>query len=74
MRYQKEITIFNAQQFDSMKPGQWFKWHLGSRGQYLGTTSAGVDVVRHQADKFGKASDCTRNKLQRNHAKLHGAK
>jgi len=74
MRYQKEITIFNEQQFDSMQPGQWFKWHIGSRGQYLGTTTAGVDVVRHQAAKFGKASDCTRNKLQRQYAKLHGAK
>jgi len=74
MRYQKEITIFNAQQFNSMQVGQWFKWHLGSRGQYLGTTLAGVDVVRHQVDKFGKAADCTRNKLQRNYAKLRGAK
>jgi len=74
MRYQKEITIFNAQQFDTMQPGQWFKWHLGSRGQYLGTTSAGVDVVRYQAANFGKPSDCTRNKLQRQYAKQYGAK
>jgi len=57
-----------------MQVGQWFRWNNGSRGQYMGTTAAGVDVVRMQAAKFGKAQDCARNKLQRQYAKLHGAK
>ena len=74
MKYAKTITIFSDLQFDSMKPGQWFQWHNGARGQWLGKTRAGVDAVRYQGGKFGKLADTTRNKLVRKWAKLHGAK
>jgi hypothetical protein len=74
MKYKPEITIFSELQFDSMKPGQWFKWNNGARGQWLGKTLAGTDVVRYQADKFGKFSDLMQNKLKRSYAKRYGAK
>lgn len=74
MKYAKTITIFSELQFDSMKPGQWFRWNNGSRGQWLGKTKAGVDAVRYQGGKFGKLADTTRNKLLRKWAKQHGAK
>lgn len=74
MKYAKTITIFSELQFDSMKPGQWFRWNNGARGQWLGKTRAGVDAVRYQGGKFGKLADTTRNKLVRKWAKLHGAK
>jgi len=74
MKYKPEITIFSEQQFDSMKPGQWFAWNNGARGQWLGKTRAGVDVVRYQSDKFGKVSDLTQNKTKREYAKRYGAK
>jgi len=74
MRYQKEITIFNAQQFDTMQVGQWFKWSNGARGQWLGKSKAGVDYVRYQTGKFGSESDLANNALKRFMARLHGAK
>ena len=74
MKYVKTITIFSELQFDSFKPGQWFQWHNGARGQWLGKTRAGVDAVRYQGGKFGKLADTTRNKLVRKWAKQHGAK
>ena len=74
MKYAKTITIFSELQFDSMHPGQWFKWNNGARGQWLGKTRAGVDAVRYQADKFGKVSDTKRNHLVRAWAKRNGSK
>ena len=74
MKYAKTITIFSDLQFDSFKPGQWFKWHNGARGQWLGKTKAGVDILRMQAGKFGSLADCERNRLQRNLAIMKGAK
>lgn len=74
MKYVKTITIFSELQFDSMQVGQWFKWHNGARGQWLGKTRAGVDYVRYQSGKFGSKSDCAHNALKRFSAKLHGAK
>ena len=74
MKYAKTITIFSELQFDSMHPGQWFKWNNGSRGQWLGKTRAGVDAVRYQSEKFGKASDTRRNQMIRTWAKKNGSK
>lgn len=74
MKYQPEVTIFSELQFDSMHPGQWFRWNNGARGQWLGKTRAGVDAVRYQSDKFGKVSDTKRNQLVRAWAKRNGAK
>ena len=74
MKYAKTITIFSDLQFDSFKPGQWFKWHNGARGQWLGRTKAGVVILRMQAGKFGSLADCERNRLQRNLAIMKGAK
>lgn len=74
-RYVKTVTIHSVQGFDGMKPGQWFQWaNGGSRGQFYGTTRAGVDVVRTQHGVWGKPSDCERARLQRMYAKQHGAK
>lgn len=74
MKYVKTITIFSELQFDSMRPGQWFKWHNGARGQWLGKTRAGVDAVRYQSGVYGKVSDNDRNHLLRVWAKSNGAK
>ena len=74
MKYSKTITIFSELQFDSMQVGQWFRWNNGARGQWLGKTRAGVDVVRYQSGKFGNKSDLAHNALKRFYAKLHGAK
>lgn len=74
-RYVKTVTIHNVQGFDGLKPGQWFCWaNGGSRGQYMGTSRAGVDYVRHQQGKWGKKTDTQRAKLMRDSAKRHGAK
>lgn len=73
-KYIKTVTVYNEQQFDSMHPGQWFKWNNGARGQWLGKTRAGVDYVRYQSGKFGSKSDCAHNALKRFTARLHGAK
>lgn len=74
MKYLKTITIFSALEFDEFKPGQWFKWNHGARGQWLGKTRAGVDVVRYQWGTYGKVSDNDRNRLLRTWAKSNGAK
>lgn len=74
MKYLETVTVYSELQFDSFKPGQWFQWNNGARGQWLGKTRAGVDVVRYQADKFGKDSDLVQNKTKREYAKLYGAK
>ncbi|GAB6525163.1 hypothetical protein bcgnr5398_55510 [Bacillus cereus] len=74
MKYSKTITVYSEIQFDSMKPGQWFQWNNGARGQWLGKTRAGVDYVRYQTGKFGSKSDCAHNALKRFTARLHGAK
>jgi hypothetical protein len=74
MKYKPEILIFSELQFDSMKPGQWFKWNNGARGQWLGKTLAGVDVIRHQNKAFGQPADFYRTRILREYAKRHGSK
>lgn len=72
MRYTKTVTIHAVQQLDQLQPGQWFKMgQHGNPGQYLGTTRAGVDIIRH--GKFNKMN-AVRNAILRSYAKVNGAK
>ena len=77
-RYTKTVVVYSPLCFDALKPGQWFQWAgadgNGSRGQWLGKTKAGADVVRYQSGKFGKFADTKRNKLMRQWAKQNGSK
>jgi hypothetical protein len=75
-QYTKTITVQSPLCFDSLKPGQWFVWAGAgrSRGQYYGTTRAGVDVVRHQQGAWGKPSDTARAATLRAYALRHGSK
>jgi len=77
MRYVKTVTISSYRELEGIQVGQWFKFAGKcnvSRGQWLGKTPEGIDAVRMQVGTFGKPSDLTRNKLQRNWAKSKGAK
>jgi hypothetical protein len=74
MKYISTQYITNVNQLSSLKPGQWFALESGQRGQYLGTTSKGVQVVRYQPDTFGKKRDTQGNKILRQYAKSYGAK
>ena len=72
MRYTKTVTISTAKELDSLKVGQWFKFgQFGHPSQYMGTTLGGKDISR--SGKFSK-SNAIRNKLQRQYAKMLGAK
>lgn len=77
-KYISTVTVYSPLCFEGMKPGQWFKWAgasgNGSRGQYMGTTRAGVDAVRYQQGNFGKKADTMRNHLMRKWAKQNGSK
>lgn len=79
MKYVSTIVVYSPLCFDNdLKPGQWFRWAgasgSGSRGQWLGKTTAGEDVIRYQSEKFGKFADTERNRLMRKYAKTKGAK
>ncbi len=78
MKYKPTVTIATPQDFDGLTPGQWFRYAgktpNAGRGQWLGKTKAGVDILRMQAGKFGSLADCKRNRLQRNLALMKGAK
>lgn len=68
------VRIVTESQFDGMKPGQWVMFDSGVRGQYLGTTRAGVRAIRYQKDgKFTKV-DARANKPLRAYAKIYGSK
>jgi hypothetical protein len=73
-QYVKTIFVSSLSQLDTMKPGQWVAFDSGNRGQYLGRTRAGVQVVRYQSGLFGEFKDTESNKLLRKYAKLNGAK
>lgn len=73
MRYTKTVTIHNELEFKGLHIGQWFRWHLGSKGQYMGQTKAGTYVCVYSATPFNTAH-AKRNKLQRDYAKRYGAK
>lgn len=68
----KRIQGYN---FKGIQPGQWVALD-GLRGQYLGTTRAGTEVIRWQQEdgpKFAKR-DAQANKPLRAFAKRYGAK
>lgn len=54
MKYQRTILVSSVADLSSIKPGQWVQIEADplSRGQYLGKTKAGVDVIRWQNGKF----------------------
>lgn len=57
------------------KIGQWIALDSAPlRGQYLGKTRAGVEVIRWQAGKFGKVADTKSNHHLRQFAKVNGSK
>lgn len=74
MRYTstKRIIGYN---FHGLQPGQWVSLD-NTRGQYLGTTRAGSEVIRWQQSdgpSFSKR-DAQANKPLRQFAKRYGAK
>lgn len=75
-KYQKTVTVYDLLQFDSLTPGQWIRWNNGAKGQWLGKTRSGVDVVRYQPEdrKWGQPVDCKRSAMLRKYAKSHGSK
>lgn len=71
------ITGFD---FSAVKPGQWVKTECGNRGQYLGTTFRGIQVVRWQGSRFDGSPakfsrvDAKANKPMRKYAKVYGSR
>jgi len=67
------IVGFN---FSGLRPGQWVKLEgCNSRGQYMGTTAQGTQVIRWQveASKF-ETRDAHANKPLREYAKRYGSR
>lgn len=56
MKYTKTVLVSSISDFSGIKPGQWVQIETGSRGQYLGKSLAGVNVVRWEGSKFDKRS------------------
>ena len=73
MLYKKTLLVSSISEFKGIKPGQWFQIETGSRGQYMGKTAAGVDVVRWQNNKFTRR-DAKANKHLRAFAVTYGSK
>ena len=72
MRFQNTVLVSSVSSFKGIKVGQWFQTEVGSRGQYLGTTDAGVAVVRWQNESFQRR-DAVNNKHFRRFAKTYGS-
>jgi hypothetical protein len=68
-QYTKTILVSSIGEFSGIKPGQWVQIETGSRGQYLGKSRAGVDVIRWENSKFD-ARSAVQNKHLRNFAKV----
>lgn len=52
MRYTKTLKLDTFANIPaSTKPGQWVQQADGTRGQYMGTTRAGVQVMHYNATK-----------------------
>jgi hypothetical protein len=67
-KYQKTLAVKNAD-FSGVQVGQWIKLECGTRGQYLGETTAKTVTVRWQnAAKFSKP-DAIKNGILRAYAK-----
>jgi hypothetical protein len=72
MKY-KDTVIITGYNFKGIKPGQWVKISgQDIRGQYLGTTARGTEIVRWQNDNFAKR-DAKANKPLREFARIYGA-
>lgn len=72
MRYQSTLLVSSITVLSGVKVGQWIQLETGQRGQFLGVTRAGVNVVRWQNSKF-QTVDAKANKPLRQFAKLYGA-
>lgn len=75
--YQSTVTVVSYN-FKGIKPGQWVRLaeNLNQRGQYMGRTNAGTEVIRWQqsdAPSFAKR-DAKANRPVRSYAKQYGAK
>ncbi len=78
-RFQPSRLIFTDTDLQSLRPGQWVRNTAGARGQYLGTTAAGVVVIRWQNGKFGTQgntpqTDARQNGTLRKYAKTYNAR
>ena len=75
MQYVNTVLVSSIGAFNGIKPGQWIQIETGSRGQYLGKTKAGANVIRWQSEqsKFARV-DAKANKPLRQFAKLYGSK
>jgi hypothetical protein len=71
MKYQKTILVSSILGFSHIKCGQWIQLETGPRGQYLGTTASGSQVVRWQNGTF-KTKDAKANAPLRHFAKIYG--
>lgn len=65
-------TGFDASDFARIKIGQWVSV-FGAKGQYLGITRAGVEVINYNKAPTMKRQ-FTSNRPLREFAKLHGSK
>lgn len=73
MKYTSTVFVSSIATLKNLKVGQWFINEQKQRGQYLGHTSAGCDVVRWQDRKF-ETRDAKANKHLRSFAKTYGSK
>lgn len=70
----KQTQIITDYSFKGIKPGQWVQLAgQNIRGQYMGTTARGTEVIRWQNEAFSK-TDAKANKPLRQFAKVYGAK
>ena len=77
-RFQSTRLILTENELADCRPGQWVRLTNGARGQYLGTTTQGVIVVRWQRIKFGtqgkdQRTDARQNGILRQYARTYGA-
>lgn len=73
MKYTKTLFVSSLFQLNDLKPGQWVSFDSGNRGQYMGTTKSGCQIIRYQNGKFGNKSDTESNYLLRQYAKINGS-
>ncbi len=71
-RFTQTRVLATVAQLHSLQPGQWIQFVDGPRGQYLGTTAAGVECIRWQNGKFGK-QNAKQNRPLRQYAILCGS-
>ena len=64
-RYSKTILVSSIGDFSGIRIGQWVQTEMGSKGQYLGQSKAGVTVIRWQSGKFDKSDAFNNAHLRR---------